>query len=73
MTIRTKVSNVGPVDVIKVEAEFLDTPTQFTLDCTECGWGYFSASDQAFAEMEAQAHLDRKHELYDEHDDVVES
>lgn len=70
MTIRTTVAKVGPVEIIKVEAEILDTPTQFTCDCGECGWGFFSTEDQAIAEMQAQAHLDRGHELFDEYDDV---
>ncbi len=72
MTIRTVVSTVDVVEIVRVEAEVLDTPTQFTCDCTKCGWGYFSAPDEARARMEAQAHLDRNHELFDEYDDVEE-
>jgi hypothetical protein len=72
MTIRTTISKVGPVEVVRVDAELLPTPSQYVCDCTECGWGYFQTKDQTTAEMEAQAHLDRSHKLFDEFDDVVD-
>lgn len=72
MTIRTTVRTIGPVDVIKVEAELLPTPTKYVADCNECGWGYFQSEDQTIVEMEAQAHLGRNHVLYDQYDDVEE-